>query len=391
MRNVKRHLVICTAFIVCWLSMAAAQEATWTLHASSPLSKHQPGTLEEIFVDEQGSGTEGDTEDRIQWGWWPWSETTGSNWPDDDAIYRSGALGLNLSDSTSPPTSVNHTIPQQPMVLIDGHVRVVSGSSGVRSLLFDVSITPQENLTNNTLLYVVLTENKAIDQHERTMHHLVRDMRPEVGFSHGQDNTTHTVFELPEDHLVAAGVDLEAYPRGWSYSLVMFGGIEGSNNSQSILAFSHGTVPSSDMDVSSSDTLMAAIGMVIAVILVTTLFANLRTREKSMPRITATWASDSSTKLLVRMEAGAVPFRTVNWSVTSPWKFKGQPAKPTLQAFEVKELYLRFVHEGEEDCRFEVSLDLEEFGIWRQHLWVAKHTPIAIDGSVEVNGPDDEE
>ena len=68
------------------------------------------------------------------------------------------------------------------MVELSGDVKVVSAEDRVRMVAFDLSITPLENLSNHTILYVVLTENIAEDQHRRQAEQLVREMRPRLPF-----------------------------------------------------------------------------------------------------------------------------------------------------------------------------------------------------------------
>ena len=108
---------------------------------------------------------------------------------------------------------------------------------------FDLEVTPLQNLSNHTILYVVLTEDRAVDVHQRTVHHLVRELRPEVGFSVKANNSTAFVSMLPADHLQAAGVDLQDEPNGWSYTVVVFGSEAETDLESRLLWMAHGPLP----------------------------------------------------------------------------------------------------------------------------------------------------
>jgi hypothetical protein len=95
---------------------------------------------------------------------------------------------------------------------LSGTVKVVSAEDQWRFIVFELAITPQVNLSNQTIMYIVLTEDIATDHHRRQTTSLVRELRPEVGFSLKANNTTEMTTMLSADHLDAAGVNLEAGP-----------------------------------------------------------------------------------------------------------------------------------------------------------------------------------
>jgi hypothetical protein len=110
--------------------------------------------------------------------------------------------------------------------------------------------------------------------------------------------------------------------------------------------------------------------MAVAFVICSAVVANSRKREEGIPRIKAVWSTTSPTTLMVKLEAGTLAFRTQDWTVEAPWKFKGRPPKPSLQPTEEKEFSIQFSQHHEEDCRFEVGLEVDEMGSWRQHVWL---------------------
>ena len=61
--------------------------------------------LKEVYLPMGLEETPPVSDGDIQWTWWPWSEQTGSDWPDDDAIYRASNRNLTLIQTPAPPLS----------------------------------------------------------------------------------------------------------------------------------------------------------------------------------------------------------------------------------------------------------------------------------------------
>ena len=137
-----------------------------------------------------------------------------------------------------------------------------------------------ENLSNHTILYVVLTEDRAVDQHQRKMNHLVRELRPEVGFSVKANNATSFVSMLPADHLAAAGVNLKEETTGWSYTVAVFGtGAEEENESR-LLWMAHGSLPAPQQSVTATQAWMPLLLTAIALVIAASIIGALRQRER---------------------------------------------------------------------------------------------------------------
>ena len=188
--------------------------------------------IHENFLPKNGPYEVETSPEMILLSWWKWSEETHSDWPDDDAQSRLGELGLEddtvslyneqQGDGLTLEEGLNlgrqHTRQQQ-ILTLNGSLDVVSNDDNEWFLRFPVEMTPLVNLSDNTVLYFFITEDTATDNHGRQASHLVRDMKPEIGFSNQQGNTTKTIWEIPPEHLLAAGVDLESNPYGWHITL----------------------------------------------------------------------------------------------------------------------------------------------------------------------------
>ena len=239
-----RTLLVALVLAMVLVPSLPAEEEAWAIHAQTDLSTQSDRGLSEVYLPLSLEQTPSVAEKEVQWNWWSWSAQTGSDWPDDDALYRASNRNISLDSTSSEVVAEHHAPSNVDAVALSGKVKVVSAEDRVRMVAFDISITPLENLSNHTILYVVLTENIAEDQHRRQTENLVREMRPEVAFSVKANTTTDLVSMLPADHLAAAGVDLAENPTGWSYSVAVFGSEEGNDTQPRLLALAHGDLPS---------------------------------------------------------------------------------------------------------------------------------------------------
>jgi len=205
-----------------------------------PEQRSADTVLYEHFLPQEGPYETVETEDLIQLSWWKWSDETNSDWPDDDAQARLGELGLSddttmiFNEQKVENTSIADGVAtglesarQQTVLTLEGSIDILSDELGQWSLRIPVQMTPLVNISDNTVLYIFITEDTATDRHGRTTKHLVRDMKPELGFSNQQGNVTDTEWLVTADHLMAAGIDLEQNPYGWHITLAFFGEVEG--------------------------------------------------------------------------------------------------------------------------------------------------------------------
>ena len=365
-----RWLCIVTLSLLLLLPGSAANENPWAIHAVDDVQVSDAQTLSEVYVTSSLLNTPEPTSNNVQWTWWSWSGETGSSWPDDDALYRASNRNISLNTSSMEATTESHQIPPTNLVDVSGQVKVVSAEDRERMVAFDLELTPLRNLSNHTILYVVLTEDLAFDQHQRQVNNLVREMRPEVGFSVKANNTTSFVSMLPADHLEAAGVHLEAEPTGWSYSIAVFGSESDGSTESSLLWLAHGELPSPAQLTTANQAwtplLLSAVTAVIAVSIITAL----RRRQDAIPLLRAAWSRKEQCVIHVYLHAGSHPFQVKTWTAIDPWQFKGRPPRLHLKAEEKMETRIEFREQFQEDCHLDVAIEIEDFGAWKQHLWL---------------------
>lgn len=365
-----RRVIFVLVLMMMVLPVALADEQPWAVHAVADLEPSQAKGLEELYAPASLSTVPEANDDRVRWAWWSWSEETGSNWPDDDALYRASSRNLTVQLAQETPTVETHDLPSEALISVAGEVKVVSAEDRARMVAFDLEVTPLENLSNHTILYVVLTEDRAVDQHQRKMNHLVRELRPEVGFSVKANNATSFVSMLPADHLAAAGVNLKEETTGWSYTVAVFGtGAEEENESR-LLWMAHGSLPAPQQSVTATQTWMPLLLTAIALVIAASIIGALRQREKAIPNLQAAWSTDDEHQAIVRIKAGSHPFKITAWTVDEPWQFKGRPPRLELKAGEQRETAVVFRETLDGDLHLDVAIDIDEFGAWKQHLWL---------------------
>ena len=364
------RVIFVLLLMVLALPVALADEQPWAVHAVADLEPSQAKGLEELYAPASLSTVPEANDDRVRWSWWSWSEETGSSWPDDDALYRASSRNLTVQLAQETPTVETHDLPSEALISVAGEVKVVSAEDRARMVAFDLEVTPLENLSNHTILYVVLTEDRAVDQHQRKMNHLVRELRPEVGFSVKANNATSFVSMLPADHLAAAGVNLKEETTGWSYTVAVFGtGAEEENESR-LLWMAHGSLPAPQQSVTATQAWMPLLLTAIALVIAASIIGALRQREKAIPNLQAAWSTDDEHQAIVRIKAGSHSFKITAWTVDEPWQFKGRPPRLELKAGEQRETAVVFRETLEGDLHLDVAIDIDEFGAWKQHLWL---------------------
>lgn len=365
------RLVVVSFILLLFLSPAlAAEDEAWAIHAHAEISTDVAKGLQEIYAPMDLAEVPASPEGYVQWTWWSWSAETDSSWPDDDALYRATNRNVSLNASSSNAVIETHVLSDEQTIDVGGKVKVVSAEDRIRMVAFDLTITPLVNLSNHTILYVVLTEKVAEDDHRRQVEHLVREMRPEVGFSVKANTPTSTVSILPTDHLEAAGVNLAEVPTGWSYTVAVFGSEANNDAPGRLLALAHGDLPAPSMHTTSGQTWTPLLLSAITAVVLVSIVVAVRQREGAIPRLHATWSNDASAAANITLNAGAYGFRITTWSVAPPWRFKGRPPKLKLSTDESKSITVEFREPMRTDCHIEVAIEIEDYGAWKQHLWL---------------------
>ena len=157
--------------------------------------------LVESFLGPQAERV-GESAEGVQLTWWPWSDETGSNWPDDDAKARIGQLGLSGEAGTLYNGQIDLQTAsamqfQTPLIDLEGTIELVREETGDVSLSIAVELTPLVNLSDSTVVSILISEDRSMDHHGRVAEHLVRDMMPQVGFSVDANNLTKTTWKVP--------------------------------------------------------------------------------------------------------------------------------------------------------------------------------------------------
>ena len=349
------------------VSGAGAAGETWSIYAHAPVPSEDMEVLREVFLATSLETRALPPTDTVEWAWWSWSETSGSSWPKDDALYRQEHFSLNQSATDEPV--VEHLRSSDDLMTITGKVNVVAAEDYVRFVTFELSLTPTTNLSNQTLMYLVLTEDQAVDNHQRSTTNLVRELRPEVGFSLLANNTTEMTAMLSGEHLIAAGVNLIDQPTGWSYSIAVFGGPEGDEELE-LLVLKSDRLPSPSRHLTPTQAWLPVILTALAVVLIWSIVTASRTREQSIPLLQAHWSEHDEGVVHLSITAGKAGFRITQWHIQAPYMFKGRPPRKAFSPGEQSDLTIAFKGLHDAECHIEASIEVDGFGAWRQHVWL---------------------
>lgn len=352
------------------------------LVASKPLPQ-QTGTdtvLHEYYLPQEGPYEYENSPDMVHLSWWKWSQETNSDWPDDDALSRLGELGLeddtrslynerqgdNLSLEEGLLLGRENSLSQQPLSL-SGTIDIVSNELNQWSLRFPVEMTPEVNLSDNTVLYFFVTEDLATDHHGRQTTHLVRDMKPEIGFSNKQGNVTQTVWEIPSEHLLAAGIDLESDPYGWHITLAFFGEVEGDDTNR-LLAMYHTSLPTRWENSSAGHFALPLFLLIFASVLASGAVNSALKRERGMPKLNAEWVEGKLPVAQFLFRSGDKNVTLKSCETERPWQIKGGFKSKRIAPHSDFKFTLRFKEKHEVDCQISLGLEVEELGSWTQYL-----------------------
>ena len=301
--------------------------------------------------------------------WWLWSDETGSNWPDDDAIARTDVLKIERNQDLMADGEIrintrnDQATPNIQLVEIEGTVSLLRFEEGA-AVEFDLAITPRVNLSLNTMMYLVLTNNHAVDQHGRQLDHLVVEFKPEIGFSNQKGNTTFNQYLLEPDHLLAAGVDFEEQSKGWSYT-VAFIGDDPETNETKLLSLYHSSLPNETTTLQLSSALFPLLIFIFAGIIFYGILQSSLKRDELIPKLSAQW-NDETLHLLI--SNGKDSATILSWTIEQPWNFKQKPATIQLSSGQQKTFKLTFKSMHEDRLKISIRLEIESLGIWKQQL-----------------------
>lgn len=339
--------------------------------------------LIECFVAITTDDCEDASENTVVLNWWAYSDETNSNWPDDDAKARAGELFVNLTTDESQMIT-NEEISAEvannnrneiegmlPVVSLVGELNVYQELGGHR-IDIPIEMTPLVNLSDSTIMYIYLSKEYAIDDHNRRLTNLVYEMKPEFGFSNQANNSTQTTWSLSESHLTAAGVDFADSPYGWSVTFALFGELEGSETNQ-LLYLNQVELATQPENVGLDEFLMPIFAIVFGVIVISTILGNMYREENGMPIITGYWHRDKVNCLVVELTTKNRRMEIKSLEVDRPWKLSSRFKSRFIEAKKSTKIELKFKQAETTECRIHIKLEVDELGVWTQFLAIASN------------------
>lgn len=339
--------------------------------------------LIECFVAITTDDCEDASENTVVLNWWAYSDETNSNWPDDDAKARAGELFVNLTTDESQMIT-NEEISAEvandnrneiegmlPVVSLVGELNVYQELGGHR-IDIPIEMTPLVNFSDSTIMYIYLSKEYTIDDHNRRLTNLVYEMKPEFGFSNQANNSTQTTWSLSESHLTAAGVDFANSPYGWSVTFALFGELEGSETNQ-LLYLNQVELATQPENVGLDEFLMPIFAIVFGVIVISTILGNMYREEHGMPIITGHWHRDKVNCLVVELTTKNRRMEIKSLEVDGPWKLSSRFKSRFIEAKKSTKIELKFKQAETTECRIHIKLEVDELGVWTQFLAIASN------------------
>ena len=339
--------------------------------------------LIECFVAITTEDCEDASENTVVLNWWAYSDETNSNWPDDDAKARAGELFVNLTTDESQMIT-NEQISAEvandnrneihyllPVVSLVGELNVYQELGGHR-IDIPIEMTPLVNFSDSTIMYIYLSKEYAIDDHNRRLTNLVYEMKPEFGFSNQANNSTQTTWSLSESHLTAAGVDFADSPYGWTVTFALFGELEGSETNQ-LLYLNQVELATQPENVGLDEFLMPIFAIVFGIIVISTILGNMYREEHGMPIITGYWHRDKVNCLVVELTTKNRRMEIKALEVDKPWKLSSRFKSRFIEAKKSTKIELKFKQAETTECRIHIKLEVDELGVWTQFLAIASN------------------
>ena len=339
--------------------------------------------LIECFVAITTDDCDAASENNVVLNWWAYSDETNSNWPDDDAKARAGELFANLTtDNAQMIINEEFSIQQAddnrneikeilPVVSLVGELNVYQELGGHR-IDIPIEMTPLVNLSDSTIMYIYLSKEYSIDDHNRRLTNLVYEMKPEFGFSNQANNSTQTTWSLSESHLTAAGVDFSDSPYGWSVTFALFGELEGNDTNQ-LLYLNQVELVTQSENVELNEFLMPVFAIVFGIIVISTILGNMYREEHGMPIITGYWHREKANCLVVELTTKNRRMEIKSLEVDGPWKLSSRFKSRFLEAKKSTKVELKFKQPETTECRIHIRLEVDELGVWTQFLAIASN------------------
>ena len=392
--------LVCSMFLLAPMlisSVSAQSEPEEVIFAStaipSPLAKNI--ILVEQFIEDTPNADDDEQKDLwrkyqvrddvLPLSWWKWSDETGSDWPDDDAKARAGQLGMQQQSQQQAQYVLNSNIEQfqdideaiqrasdfsvqEVVIELSGNIILTTNQQGEYEVKIQAEFEPMVNLSDDTMLYIFLSEDNAEDIHGRQIKNLIRDMKPEVGFSVEANNITNTTWIMPKEHLIAAGIDLEENPLGWHLTLAFIGSVEGDDEATGLLALYNSPLPNKWSNPQSSKFIMPIMLILLTTAVAFIVYSNASIRERGMPKINVNWRKTSNPAIMVSIKAGNQKVTITKLEIEQPWKSRGGFKQLEINENSNYDINISFKQGHPEDLSFSLAMVIEELGSWTQHL-----------------------
>tara|TARA_B100001778_G_scaffold279775_1_gene244276 strand:+ start:344 stop:1504 length:1161 start_codon:yes stop_codon:yes gene_type:complete len=376
-----RRLVLMMVLIIFFSPSINADEGGYTAQFRFDIPNPEPVStiFEECFIELDLSDNCSHDSDSITLSWWLWSDQTNSDWPDDDAKSRSGIYNLSSNSDfesvsffnqyeskTNAIENYSKIDSSMPIIDLAGEIIIVEGETGPWYIRMPIEMTPTQNLTDDTLLYIFLSKQNAIDMHGRVSTNLIYDMKPEVGFGIKANNTTSAEWIISSEHLYAAGIDFEEDPYGWQITMAFFGSIESDNSSEQLLSMHHFDLPFKSQNIDSTALYLPILIFVLLGIICFGLVSQSYRNEKGMPKISAGWKDDVTLIIDVQSFQKRVEVKSVK--IEAPWKMRNNPKSRFIEPNQLVNIEIKVKQKLPDNCNIGIQLEVDELGSWTQYL-----------------------
>ena len=376
-----RRFVLIMVLMIFFSPSINADEGGYTAQFRFDIPNPEPVStiFEECFIELDLTDNCSHDSDSITLSWWLWSDQTNSDWPDDDAKSRSGIYNLSTNidfesvsffnqyeSKTEAIENYSKIDSSMPIINLAGEIIVVEGETGPWYIRMPVEMTPTQNLTDDTLLYIFLSKENAIDMHGRVSANLIYDMKPEVGFGIKANNTTSVEWLISSEHLYAAGIDFEDDPHGWQITMAFFGSVESDNSSEQLLSLHHFDVPFKSQNIDSTALYLPILIFVLLGIICFGLVSQSYRNEKGMPKISAGWKDDITLIIEVQSFQKRVEVKSVK--IEAPWKMRNNPKSRFIEPNQLVNVEIKVKQKLPDNCNIGIQLEVDELGSWTQYL-----------------------
>ena len=299
--------------------------------------------------------------------WWRYSETTGSDWPDDDANLRAGTNGIDLNQTAS-LINGNGEDARQHLVDLTGTLSIRSDYEDQYYFVANLTFTPTVELRDDALMQILFIERDATDQHGRELPSLVRDMTSDVGFFTKANNSSAVDVEISYEHLSAAGVDLSEEAYGWRVIFVVLGAEDNATGQPGVIAMYETSVPTSTEDLTVLDHLPPLAMIIVAAFIIGSVIRGSLNQEHGLPEIRALWKDSKDPVVLIEILAKKKLITTEGCEAIAPWTMRGGVKRSKIEPGEAFTFEVRLKKWHQQGLLILLKMDVESLGGWTQNI-----------------------